>query len=346
MNAHLYVGSWGFKASVEGLQAFSLDTETMTAESIGRFGSVKALSGTAMVRVGGEAAYILAIEETKPEGKILSFRKQEDGTLIQTDELEVSGTSLSYIEADPFGPFAYVSSMGSGTVLMVKVDADGKLRVVDTQVTAGHSILPRQQRTAIHSVKFSPDGSLLAACNLGSDEILIYRVERESEKLVRKQVLFVDFGQGPRHMAFHPSGRFLYVTTEIGSRVLVYEIRDGVLTLLAQYPSGDPFRKEGMMASDLVMDGEGKYLYTANRNQNTIGVFKVLEGGYLVPVGFYDCGGENPRGLLMGVDKHSILCCNNDTDSVDILARDPETGAVGEKRLSISAEKPNTVRIF
>jgi 6-phosphogluconolactonase len=235
--------------------------------------------------------------------------------------------------------------MGDGAARMIRVGEDGSLLLKDVKSLGGHSILPRQQGPRIHSVQISPDGKLLAAANLGADEVVLFKVDREQEKLVVADCAIVDFGQGPRHMAFHPNGEYLYVATEMGSRIYCYKILEQKLVLLAAYPTGDPFRKEGMMASDILVSSDGKFVYTSSRTQNTISCFKILKDGYLDVVGYYDCGGKNPRGICFSTDEKMILCANNETENIAVIERNTDSGVLQDIIESLAAPKAGCVRV-
>lgn len=318
----LYCGAWSFKAPVCGVTAFALHDGTW--EKLGCFGtevpaqSILALSGDTL----------LAVSERRDGGSVIRYRIRGDGTPELTGKLDFESPLLSFIAAAPNGKYAFVSSMGSNTLKMLRLEADGGLTLTDEWLLTGHSVTNRQETAKTHSVRISPDGTLLAAANLGADELELFLVDYERETLRLIQSVPVDFGRQPRHMAFHPSGEYLYLLTEAGNRVYVYRLQDRGLTELAAYNTLDPNTKPGGMAADIAVSADGAFVYASNRAQNNIAVWRILKSGLLDLVGHYDCGGEGPRGLELSPDGRALFCANNDSGSITVLARDAESGAL------------------
>jgi 6-phosphogluconolactonase len=176
----------------------------------------------------------------------------------------------------------------------------------------------------------SPDGSLLGAANLGADELEIFRVDYDKERLCLASSKPVDWGKEPRHMAFHPTGEYLYLLTESGNRIYDYKIsKSGALSELAIYSTLDPEKPAGGMAADIVVSPDGRFVYSSNRGQHNVAVWKILDSGLLDSIAFVSCGGEGPRGLNISPDGSELLCANNDDDTVTVLPIDKGTGIPG-----------------
>ena len=72
---------------------------------------------------------------------------------------------------------------------------------------------------------------------------------------------------------------------------------------------------------------DGRTLYSTNRGQNNIAVWRTLESGLLDLAGHYDCGGDGPRGLHISPDGETLFCANNGSGTVTVLRLDKVTGA-------------------
>lgn len=318
---NLYCGAWSFKAPVSGIVSFALKDGAFVQTGV--FGDdVEAQS---ILTVAGD--HLVSVSEKRGGGMVVSYRILPDGSLEKRGTLSFGTPLLSYVAASPNGRYVFVSSMGSPSVKMIRLGADGDLTLTDEWLLTGHSVTNRQETAKTHSVEVSPDGRLLAAANLGADEVELFKIDYEKETLRLIQSVAVDFGRQPRHMAFHPSGNYLYLLTEAGNRVYVYRLQDSRLTELAAYNTLDPNKAPAGMAADIVISPDAKTLYSTNRGQNNIAVWRTLPSGLLDLVGHYDCGGEGPRGLHISPDGEILFCANNDSGTVTVLRLNQETGA-------------------
>lgn len=331
---YVYTGGWsnfrgevaGFRGEVKGLRTFRWDEETKSLADNGIF--AEELLGQSILAVAGEI--LTAVCELGEGGKVVSYRIRPDGTLEKRDVLEFSSAKLSYCVASPNGKYVFVSSMGDGTVKMIRIGSGGALTLTDEFQLTGHSVTPRQSQAKVHSVMISPDGSLLGAANLGADELDLFRVDYDREILRLVCAKPVDWGKEPRHMAFHPSGKFLYLLTEGGNRIYDYRVTpDNKLQELAVYSTLNPQEPASGAAADIVVSRDGRFVYSSNRGQSNVAVWKVLDSGLLDSVAFVPCGGKGPRGLNISPDGRELLCANNDDGTVAVLPLDPVTGIPG-----------------
>lgn len=331
---YVYCGGWsnfrgevaGFKGEVKGLKCLRWDAETGTLADNGTF--EESLLGQSILAVAGDV--LVAVCELGKGGKVVSYRIQPDGTLSLKDVLEFSSAKLSYCVASPNQKYVFVSSMGDGTVKMIRIGEDAKLTLTDEYQLTGHSVTPRQSQAKVHSVMISPDGNLLGAANLGADELELFRVDYEKECLRLVCSKPVDWGKEPRHMAFHPSGKFLYLLTESGNRIYDYRVTgDNKLQELAVYSALDPDEPACGAAADIVVSRDGRFVYSSNRGQSNVAVWRILESGLLDSVAFVPCGGKGPRGLTISPDGRELLCANNEDGTVAVLPLDTDTGIPG-----------------
>ena len=331
---YVYCGGWsnfrgevaGVKGEVKGLHVLKWNRNAGVLEDNGLF--EEQILGQSILAVAGDT--LISVCELGKGGKVVSYRIHSDGSLERKDILEFTSAKLSYCVTDPRGKYVFVSSMGDGTVKMIRIGDDGKLTLTDEYQLTGHSVTPRQAQAKVHSVMISPDGSLLGAANLGADELELFQVDYEREILRLVCAKPVDWGKEPRHMAFHPSGKYLYLLTEGGNRLYVYRILEGkTLQELAIYSVQDPNQPWSGSAADIVVSKDGRFVYSSNRGQSNIAVWKVLESGLLDSVAYVPCGGKGPRGLNISPDGRELLCANNDDGSVTVLPLDQGTGIPG-----------------
>ena len=200
---YVYCGGWsnfrgevaGFKGEVKGLHVLKWNRNAGVLEDNGLF--EEQILGQSILAVAGDT--LISVCELGKGGKVVSYRIHSDGSLERKDILEFTSAKLSYCVTDPRGKYVFVSSMGDGTVKMIRIGDDGKLTLTDEYQLTGHSVTPRQAQAKVHSVMISPDGSLLGAANLGADELELFRVDYEREILRLVCAKPVDWGKEPRN---------------------------------------------------------------------------------------------------------------------------------------------------
>jgi 6-phosphogluconolactonase len=161
--------------------------------------------------------------------------------------------------------------------------------------------------------------------------VMIYDVTQEPGSLIANDPPYVEVqgGSGPRHFAFHPSGRFAYLINEMGNTLSAfsYEPESGGLTLLqtvGTLPEG--FDGQNTTA-DVQVHPTGKFVYGSNRGHNSIVVYAVdSETGELSYVGHVPTGGDTPRNFALDPTGTYLLAANQDSDNVVVFRVDPNTG--------------------
>ena len=336
----MYCGAWDFKGEIKGLKAFVWDARAAQWKEKGTFGQ---MTGQSILALAGSC--LVSVCELGQGGHVVSYEIREDGSLAEKDVLSFSSAKLSYVSAAPDGKHIFVSSMGDGTVKMIRVAEDGKMTLTDERQLTGHSVTPRQNQAKVHSVMVSPNGKWLAAANLGADEVELFRVDHETETLRLADSKGIDFGREPRHMAFHPSGDYLYVLTEGGNRLYVFTVHQGKLRELAAYETRQETGEQKGAAADIVVSRDGKRIYTSNRGQNNIAVWRVLASGLLDLAGHCACGGQGPRGLCLSPDGSTLYAANYDSGTVTSLPIDQETGLLRPAGQALSVPAAGCVRV-
>jgi len=327
----LYCGAMSFADFAGGITV--LKYEDGKAEKLGVFG--EDISSQSILAKTDK--FMLAVSERRGGGDVVSYRICEDGSLDKVCVLPSDLGPLSYVSVTPEGDYAFVTCMGEGCLRMFRIGEDGSLTMTDDRRMNGHGLTKRQMFGKTHSSQISPDGKMLACANLGADELELFRIDKEAEKTVRVQSQWVDPGQMPRHMAFHPSGRFLYLVTETGCRMYAYSFDGEKLTEMAAYSLLDPALTDDAMASDVRISPDGRFICAAVRGQNQVAVFRILESGLLDCMGHFPTGGTETRGLGFSSDGGELFCANRNEGTITRLVFDKETGKLGEPEVIADA---------
>ena len=154
-------------------------------------------------------------------------------------------------------------------------------------------------------------------------------------------------GSGPRHFAFHPTGRFAYSANELGSTVTTfwYDADNGTLSPVQTLSTLPPSFKDTNTVSEVVVHPSGKYVYVANRGHDSIAIFTVdAASGRLTAAGHESTEGKTPRNFNIDPTGTFLLAANQDSDSVVVFRLDPATGKLHATGQKLAIRKPVCVK--
>jgi 6-phosphogluconolactonase len=166
---------------------------------------------------------------------------------------------------------------------------------------------------------------------LGADRVFVYRYDAARGVLDANDPPWaaVEPGSGPRHLAFHPSGRFVYTINELSSTITVLSW-DGKAGRLAPFqtvstlPAG--FQGENDTA-EIVVSADGRFVYGSNRGHDSLAVFRVdAATGRLSPAGDVSSGGKTPRSFAIDPTGRWLLAANKDSGTIVVFRLDPTSG--------------------
>jgi 6-phosphogluconolactonase len=203
----------------------------------------------------------------------------------------------------------------------------------------------RQEGPHAHSINLDTANRFAFAADLGLDQVLLYRFDAAAGTLTPHDPPSVSTapGAGPRHFAFHPSGRFAYVINELDSTVTAfrYEADAGTLSeiqVITTLPEG--FSGENYPA-EVVAHPSGRFLYGSNRGHDSIAIFSIDEGsGRLTAVGHQSSGGKGPRNFNLDLSGAWMIVGNQSTNNALIMRVDGERGTLTPTGQELQAPSP------
>jgi 6-phosphogluconolactonase len=294
------------------------------------------------------------------EGTVTAYRiDAEAGTLAYINKQPTRGSITAHASFDRTGRWLLVANYRIGAdgarppqaLVVYPIEADGGLGPPAASVGhTGHGPnAARQEGPHPHCALASPDNRHVLVADLGIDRIMVYAFNATTGALTPAVRPFVRLtpGSGPRHLAFHPSGRFLYVINEMESSVtvLAWDAATGALEPL-QTISTLPTDWDGDSdCSDVQVSADGRFLYGANRGHDSI-FFAAIDAatGHLDPVGHHPSHGATPRQFSLDPSGRFLLIANQNADLIAVLARDATTGRLTDTGRDVATGTPMCIK--
>ncbi len=282
------------------------------------------------------------------------------GSLNQRSQVSSGGNGPAYISVDATGHAAFVANYYGSSVASYRIQPDGTLSQPVERIDfkdhkefgALGSNAARQDIPHPHCATISPDNRFLLVCDLGTDHISIFQIHPETGQL-SGHALFANNrpGSGPRHLVFHPNGRWVYCINEIDStidRLLWTATRfsdtpQGLLTNTdATVKTIAPdFPREKNTAAELAISPDGSFLYASNRGEDSLVVFSISpKDGRLDLIQRISCGGKTPRHFTLDPTAQWLVCGNQDSATITIFRRDGTTGKLGGPIQTVPLDSP------
>lgn len=318
-----YAGTYTRESS-KGIYRFVLDTEKGELNEV----EVAAEVGSpTYLTLSTDKKHLYSVAQKGDQGGVAAYRIDgESGALTFINDQLEAGAPPCHLEITEGN--LVTGNYHVGTVSLYQVDEQGVLGNKSFAVQhKGNGPHERQESPHVHYTAHTPDGKYIIVADLGTDELVTYKIE--NKELVKVHTLNVKAGRGPRHITFHPNGKTAYLLTELASEVVVldYDATEGSFTE-KQYISAVPGDfTETNDAGAIHISADGKFLYTSNRGHNSIAVFSVNQDNFeLTFVEHTPTGGEWPRDFILDPSEAYLVVANQHTGNLVLFSRDQETG--------------------
>lgn len=271
------------------------------------------------------------------------------GALTLLNQQSAGSPGPCHLIVDSSGKSVLVANYSGGSVAALPLAADGKFSGPPTVVRhSGSSVHPtRQKQSHAHAIMVSPDNRYALAPDLGIDRVLVYRLNPAKATLTPHTPSSVTLppGSGPRHLAFRPDGKFVYVINELLCTMAVfgYDAARGELKevqTLSTLPAGETV-KPGYSTAEVMAHPSGKFLYGSNRGHDSIAVYTVdAASGKLTLVENQPTQGKTPRHFAIDPTGAWLLAENQGSDTVVVFRLDATTGRLTPTGQSLEVPAP------
>lgn len=314
------------------------------------------INSPSFVAIHPSRQFLYAVSEIsdfqgKPLGGVSAFSiDAASGKLTLLNQQSSGGAGPCHLVVDAAGKNVLVANYGGGSVASLPIDATGQISAASALIQhAGSSIdKSRQEQPHAHSINLDAANRFAFAADLGLDKVLIYKFDSSKGSLVANDppAGVVSPGSGPRHFAFHPSGRFAFVNNEMTSAVTAFRYDGGKGSLTEVHTlSTLPQPVKGNSTAETVVHPSGKFVYVSNRGHDSIAIFSFEEAsGKLTAAGHCPTGGKTPRNFNIDPTGQFLLVANQDSNDVVTFRIDRTTGQLAAVGTKIEVGKPVCVR--
>jgi len=338
----VYVGTYTNKTASKGIYVYNFDPGT---GKLSPLGVASESEDPSFLAAHPSGKYLYAVNEidhfgAQKSGAASAFAiDQKTGKLTLLNQAATRGAGPCHISLDKSGKFALVANYDGGSVATFPVNADGTLGEAADFIEHHGSSVDKERQGAPHAhwIGTSPDNRFALAADLGLDEILIYRFNATKGTLAPNDPAFAKLnpGSGPRHLAFHPNGKFAYVLTEMEDSVtaFAYKASNGSLSPLQTVSALSTLRKDykgPKEAAEIAVHPSGKFLYASNRaGIDTISAFSIDPAkGTLQLKNEYPTMGKTPRNFAIDPTGKFLLAANQESNNIVTFRIDSTTGVL------------------
>ena len=350
-NLRAYVGTYT-NAKSKGIYVFRFDPASGKAGPVELAAEVRSPS---FLAIHPARRFLYAVNESGGSGKgggaVSAFAIDEgSGKLSLIDEEPSGGDGPCHIAVDAAGKNVLIANYGGGSVAAFPLSSDGKLGPAGAFIQhQGSSVNPgRQKGPHAHAIVLDAKNRFALTADLGLDKVLVYRFDPAKGSLEAAGEAALKPGAGPRHLAFHPDGRRVYVINELSSTLTAfrYDAERGALAdigTVSTLPEGHSGRNS---TAEIVVHPSGKFVYGSNRGHDSIAVFALdAESGMPRPVEHRPTGGKTPRNFTVDASGRWLLAANQDSDTITVFRIDPSTGKLSGEGGPIEAPTPVCIEL-
>jgi 6-phosphogluconolactonase len=314
-------------STAKGVYVFKMDGRTGALSLLQIF----EVENPSWVAVDANATHLYATSEVTSwkgasnTGGITAFAiNAATGNLTAINDQPTGGSIPAHVIVDPSGKFAVVANYIGANWTVLPIRSGGGLGPVSGTFTAtGHGPNPaRQEAPHPHETIFDPAGVFAFGPDLGTDRVWSWTLNTTSGTLVPNSNLDhaqVASGSGPRHMSFHPSGKFVYVIDEMVSSITAfsYDATHGTFIWLQTVSTLPPDFTGTSSCAEIIVHPSGKFVYGSNRGHDSIVGFRIDQAtGKLSLIGWTSTQGGFPRGFGIEPSGRLMLVGDQNSDKV------------------------------
>ncbi|MGA2272263.1 MAG: lactonase family protein [Bryobacteraceae bacterium] len=315
----------------KGIYAYRFDT---TSGELKPAGLAVETTNPSFLAVDESGHFLYAVNEAGGKGMVSAFSiDRAAARLTLINQVSSKGGGPCHLALDATGRWLAVANYGTGSVAVLPVGAGGRLgEATGFDQHHGSSVnRARQEGPHAHEAVFSPDNRYLLVPDLGLDQVLVYRFDAGKGTISPNDPPFAVLapGSGPRHLAFHPNGKVVYVINELASTVTAfrYDAAKGALQDFQTLSTLPAHFTQVSTAAEIAVNAAGSAVYASNRGHDSIALFEIQPVLFkLAEPEHTPTLGKTPRHFTLDPDGRFLLVSNQDSDNIVVFHVHPRTG--------------------
>jgi len=346
---HLYLLAGSYSdGTTSGISVYDFNMQTGAYSLVS---DVKEVVNPSYLVVSKDEQMVYSVNETK-EGGVSAFKfDKRKGALSFINAQVAYGNSPCNINVDSRQRFIITANYGGGNLSVFPLNKDGSIKPISLNINmntqnmtvSADTVPPPPSR--IHTVVFTPGEKYLLATDLGKDRIYTFAVEPDATdtflRLLPERTVALETGSGPRHLAFHPSGNYLYCINELSGTITVLSHIEDNPVVIQTIVSDTVQTAKRRGSADIHLTADGRWLYASNRaTANDIAIFSVNpQTGLLTTIGHQPTG-AHPRNFIITPNDKYLLCANQNSNNIQIFEIDSATGMLRNTGNDITLDRP------
>lgn len=258
----------------------------------------------------------------RPNFRVVTYHIDQQGFLKELAQTPLPG-SPTYLSTDHEGRYLFSASYNDACVTLNILDEPG-IPQAASQVIGGLD--------GCHSANVDVTNSRLFVPVLKQDRICIFDIKSDGTlDPYKESVLHTNEGAGPRHMAFHPAGKYAYCINELNSSVDVWLI-DSNLENIRCVQQLDIMQKSFQgerWGADIHITPDGRCLYACDRTSSLITIMSVSQTGQHLVVEGYQPTEMQPRGFNIDKQGQYLVAAGQKSDHIAVYRIGKEDRAEG-----------------
>ena len=298
-----------------------------------------------------------------PDRRFLYGAQREAPYSVSCFAINQRSGELTYLSSAPLlHSTPYIITDGTGRWLFA-ASYQGSLVSVSPIGPTGFPLPPHQvMRTPpnAHSIQIDAANRHVFVPCLGGGVVLQWRFDDVTGRLSANypESVRVESGAGPRHFAFHPNNRRLYLLNELQASLYVYafDAATGLLdelettSALPKGFSGPPFGMPGAStngcpkAADIHVSPDGRFLYASERTTSTLAAFRLdLDSGRPEYIDSFPTE-ETPRGFNIDPTGRFLIAAGQSSGHLAVYSIEA-TGRLSQVQRYAMGPGPNWIEI-
>lgn len=296
---------------------------------------------------------LYSVGSVEGEPSVVAYRFDSDNAaeLEFINSQRIGDGGAAHLSTDHSGSVLLTAQYGGGSTALFPLADDGVIlpRVqLEKHSGAAGVVAGNQDAPHAHWTGFSPDNRFAFVPDLGMDKVVIWRFDAsQSPPRIEPHGFGVcPPGSGPRHMKFHPNGKWIYVLNELGMTVTLfaYDASAGEMTPLQTTATLSEQQQAGEIhnsTSEVRLHPSGRFVYTANRGHDTITVFRSdPETGFLTLVEQEPIRGSWPRNFNLDPSGRWLLAAGQESNTVAVFEINQQSGQLTYARSTAMVPSP------